>query len=453
MLVAAWATVAVPSGAIAVSLLITPAQTIQTAGQSVQLNAGAPSLSTSGPATLELFGRTIPTDLRFDGPIRPNLRWAEITQYDQLLAGLQQPQQLGQDVRDGWRAYFIRQLVIAVIVAAVLAVASLALVRRRWPVVLIGAVLAAVVAGGADGAAIATTARRLEQVPQQVRTLDELVGRSPLQVEAQTPAATGPADTVVIGDSTAAGAGNPLVPGASADDTACRRSSDAYAVAIATVSRSSVVNLACTNASIRDGLFGSQQINGRVVRPQLRSLRHMAGVRTVIVSIGANEMHWRELMALCLVASVCDDSASAAEFQQSLDSLALDYYDLLEQLAALPDHPRVIVNQYYSPLSANPTCSGRPDLNAAKARALLDRLAAFNTVLTTGAVGFGFEAVHPVFDGHELCTTQSYVQGPGDGAPLHPNAAGELAIALADEQALARPRPATPSAGATPNPT
>jgi hypothetical protein len=28
------------------------------------------------------------------------------------------------------------------------------------------------------------------------------------------------------------------------------------------------------------------------------------------------------------------------------------------------------------------------------------------------------------------------VQGPSDPAPLHPNAAGELAIALADEQAF-----------------
>jgi hypothetical protein len=28
------------------------------------------------------------------------------------------------------------------------------------------------------------------------------------------------------------------------------------------------------------------------------------------------------------------------------------------------------------------------------------------------------------------------VQGPSDPAPLHPNAAGELAVALADEQAF-----------------
>jgi hypothetical protein len=51
------------------------------------------------------------------------------------------------------------------------------------------------------------------------------------------------------------------------------------------------------------------------------------------------------------------------------------------------------------------------------------------------------------------------VQGPSDPAPLHPNAAGELAIALADEQAfpalspspvqLPAPTP-TPSASTSP---
>ena len=59
----------------------------------------------------------------------------------------------------------------------------------------------------------------------------------------------------------------------------------------------------------------------------------------------------------------------------------------------------------------------------------------------------------PPFAGHELCTADPYVQGPDDPAPLHPTATGELAIALADQQALAKllqsPAPAaSASAGA-----
>ncbi|HJY04176.1 MAG TPA: hypothetical protein VJ351_25510, partial [Streptosporangiaceae bacterium] len=57
-------------------------------------------------------------------------------------------------------------------------------------------------------------------------------------------------------------------------------------------------------------------------------------------------------------------------------------------------------------------------------------------VLAQGAQTFGFGVADPPFTGHELCTADPYVQGPGDPAPLHPTAAGELAIALADQQAL-----------------
>jgi hypothetical protein len=57
-------------------------------------------------------------------------------------------------------------------------------------------------------------------------------------------------------------------------------------------------------------------------------------------------------------------------------------------------------------------------------------------VLAQGAQVFGFTAVDPPFAGHQLCSAGSYVQGPGDPAPLHPTAAGELVIALADQQAL-----------------
>jgi hypothetical protein len=59
-------------------------------------------------------------------------------------------------------------------------------------------------------------------------------------------------------------------------------------------------------------------------------------------------------------------------------------------------------------------------------------------VLASGAKTFGFTAVVPDFSGHELCTAQPFVQGLHDNAPMHPNTAGELAIALADQQALSK---------------
>jgi lysophospholipase L1-like esterase len=452
LLLAAFIVVVVPFASIEISLLASPAQNVQAGGQSLELGADPLSLSTSGPGTLELFGESIPTTLQFRGPIRPRLRWAEVTHYDQLLLALRQPQQLGQDLRQGWSSYFVREILSSLVVAVALAALSLGLVRRRPRELVIGVLVAGLVASAGDALAVATAAEGLQQL-SQVRTLDQLVGRSPLTVETpERKAPSAASSTVVIGDSTAAGAGNPLVLNATAGDRACQRSRDSYAADIAAVNGSAVVNLACTNASIRDGLFASEFINGRIVPSQLDALDAIHGVRTVIVSIGANEMHWAQQMQLCLAAPQCDDSASSALFTQALDSFTLDYYDLLQRLAALPGPPRVIVNEYYNPLPATPSCPGRPDFTAAKSAVLLDRLTTFNAVLAAGAASFGFEAIAPSFAGHEVCTSESFVQGPGAGAPLHPNAAGELAIALADERALLNPPPPRPTSPSTPSP-
>lgn len=443
--------IVIPLASIEGSLLISPAQSVQAGGQSVALSAG-PAASASGPGTLELFGQSIPTTQQFSGPIRPRLLWAEVTHYDELLTALRDPAHLGQALRDGWSGYFVRELFITVLAAAILAALGLALLRRRWQLIVAGVALAGVVAGSLDALAITSAATGLEQL-SQVRTLDQLVGRAPLVVDPAIRKAPNPtASTVVIGDSTAAGAGNPPLAHATTEDMACRRSQDSYAADIGAVNNTTVVNLACTNASIEEGLFGPEPINAVLVPSQLAQLEAMHGVKTVIVSIGANEMHWTQLMELCLVSPQCDDSASAAWFSQALDSFTIDYYDLLQRLATLPGSPRVIINEYYDPLPAQPVCAGEPAITASKSAVLLSRLTTFNTVLADGAASFGFGAVDPSFAGHELCTQQSFVQGLDAAAPLHPNAAGEIAIALADEEALLNPGPPRPTGAATPSP-
>jgi hypothetical protein len=96
----------------------------------------------------------------------------------------------------------------------------------------------------------------------------------------------------------------------------------------------------------------------------------------------------------------------------------------------------VLVNEYYLPFGDDVGCLRRYGITQAKARLLAARLGRLNTVLAQGAGLFGFGVAAPRFTGHELCTGDPWVQGPSDPAPLHPNAAGELAIALADEQAF-----------------
>src|SRR5580704_5504695 len=150
-----WLALVVPLASIEISLLVSPSQNLEAGGQSLALSAG-PSASASGPGTLELFGQSIPTTQQFSGPIRPRLLWAEVTHYDELLAALRDPGDLGQTLRDGWSAYFVRELFITVLAATLLAALGLALLRRPWQLIVAGVVLAGVVAGGIDALAISS---------------------------------------------------------------------------------------------------------------------------------------------------------------------------------------------------------------------------------------------------------------------------------------------------------
>jgi hypothetical protein len=161
----------------------------------------------------------------------------------------------------------------------------------------------------------------------------------------------------------------------------------------------------------------------------------------VIVSVGADDLNWAAEVRYCSVTPNCNDRATAAYFQQQLASFSKDYLDLLSRLAALPGHPQIIINRYYNPFGDQPGCLSRAGLTAANLQTLTSRLTTLNAVLAKGATQFRFSSPQPDFAGHQLCTAQPYVQGLSSPAPFHPTAAGQLAIALADQAALGQPAP------------
>jgi len=419
-------------------------QTVSAAGQTAQVGAAIPSLSWSGPGELDLFGQVVPTEPRFEGPIRPLLQLTHITidpQVAQLLRS-DDPRQLklslSQQLAQGWTRYFVWETLIAAgfAVVALIAVAGIRRQSHRKMLKTVGAGLAVVVAVNIGG--ILLTARSTPAVLRSVKTLDDLVGADPL---ADTP---GPVarplpgvQAVVIGDSTAAAVGNPAVPDASALDRACGRSSQSYAADLATVNNWNVLNLACSGATIQNGLLGVQLLgNGQVAPAELDEAQLATHAKVIIVSVGADDVQWSIMTRLCAASAVCNDKVSTAYFDQLLNSFTRSYYQLLGDLADLPGSPAVLVNEYYSPFGPDIGCLARYGLTPAKEKVLLSRLGQLNTVLAEGAQVFGFGVTDPPFTGHELCTADPYVQGPQDRAPLHPNATGELAIALADQQEL-----------------
>lgn len=442
----------VAAAAIALALAVTPLQDTTIAGEEIGVGAAAPTLSWSGPGEVDLFGQRLPTTLDFAGPVRPRLTLAHIT-LDRQLASMFDPGHgtppasvaIGHALADAWIHYFVWEAAITGAAALLLTGALCGWARFPWRKTL--AVLAAtlVLAEAADLGGIMFTAYTAPARLEQVGSLTGLVGQAQLPTVAKL---TGPeratVQAVVLGDSTAAALGNPLVAHATAPDRACRRSSDAYAADLAAVNDWDVLNLACSGATIADGILGPQQAGSTTVPAQLAQARQATNTKLVIVSIGANDVGWSGLVGLCAAAPSCADSASTAYFQQSLNKFASQYVQLLEQLATLPSHPRVLINLYYNPFDPTQNCLSGHGLTPAKEQSLTTLLDALNQVLSNGATAASATPVQPDFTGHALCDTNPYVQGVGSPAPFHPTAAGELAIALADEQAL-QTAPGTPS--------
>jgi lysophospholipase L1-like esterase len=443
VLLVAGTLLAVSAASIALALRLTPDQSVSALGQTVDVGAAPPSLSTSGPGQVVLFGQTIDTGVDFIGPVRPRLVLTDISINEQV-ARLLNPgsrtetaDALGSALASGWKRYFAYEIAVAGLTALLL-LGAIAGWRRygraKTLVTLLGGLL---FVEAVNLSAIMVTAFTAPDVLRGVRSLSELVGRTE---ELPLPAAPGPAlhrfQAVVIGDSTAAGLGGPPPAHASPSDVACQRSANAFAVVLARVNGWDVQNLACSGATIERGILGPQTEGDRTLPPQLAVAKRAEDARAIVVSVGANDMQWNAMIRLCAISDTCDNQALTAYFQRSLDRFTQDYYDLLRQLVALPGRPRVLINQYYVPFDPEQDCLESSGLDTGKIDVLLERLDALNAVLANGAHTFGYRTVQPDFGGHELCTDQPYVQGLEDPAPLHPNARGQLVIALADERAL-----------------
>jgi len=436
--------VALACGAIAVALQVTPMQTVSVAGQVIQVGATAPSLSLSGPGEIDLFGQSLPTNIQFTGPVRPRLQLAQISINSELTtfvegtkaAGVERI--LGARLADGWKRYFAWETVVAGAGMLILvgALAGWRRVPHRTTIKLLAAGL--LIAEALNVGAIMVTTYSAPALLQQVHSLSALVGSqtSPPRIDpAKKPLRR--VQAVVIGDSTAAGAGLALAPGPTA--RACGRSADSYAADLSSVNRWKVLNLACDGATISQGLLGPQVHNGVRLPPQLAQAERATRASVIIVSVGADDLNWAAVLRYCSVTPNCNDRATQAYFQQQLASFSRDYLDLLSRLAALPNHPQVIINRYYNPFGTVPGCLGPAGLTTANLQTLTSRLATLNAVLAKGATQFRFSSPQPDFTGHELCSTQPYVQGLGAAAPFHPTAAGQLAIALADQAVLRQP--------------
>ena len=175
---------------------------------------------------------------------------------------------------------------------------------------------------------------------------------------------------VALGDSVAAGEGNPEASGGWLDPPCHRSSAAGFEVAahrLAEVDQHrsiTFVSLACSGAEIHEGLLGSYagiapRSDGTAYPAQVKRLKRLAKARhgkgkdpavdAVLVSIGANDVQFSTVARKCAI-SIGDCSGAEEErLSQSLKALDDSYDELGKELRVAAPGAPVFVTEYFDP--------------------------------------------------------------------------------------------------------
>ena len=233
---------------------------------------------------------------------------------------------------------------------------------------------------------------------------------------------------IALGDSVAAGVG--LTP--DSGSSACDRTDQSYAHIIASDKHYSLTNLACSSATLAEGINGGQTVNQLLIKPQLTQLYAVKNPKLITLTIGANDSGWLQLLGKCYQ-SECGGAIDRAVFQQQVASMQTSLTDTLKQIRAhYSVAPTIVVAGYYRvfPEQVTATCTDLTGIDAqelAWGREMQDSLnnAVWTAVSDAGAINYA----QGDFTGHELCTDDPWVQGLTDKQPYHPTAQGQIVIA------------------------
>jgi lysophospholipase L1-like esterase len=235
---------------------------------------------------------------------------------------------------------------------------------------------------------------------------------------------------VALGDSVAAGVGLKT----DSDVSACNRTDESYPHQAASALNYKLTNLACSGATIPAGINGPQDVNGLMAKPQLDQLfAQSTRPKLISLTVGANDANWTTVFAKCYT-GICGSAEDTAGVKQRL---ALVSTNLQKALTQIQQHygtnpPRVVVTGYHQvfPASVATNCA---DLAGVDANELVwgrQQQAAINDVIQSSVKTYAFARYAPVdFSGHELCTSDPWVQGLTDKQPYHPTEAGQTAFA------------------------
>lgn len=233
---------------------------------------------------------------------------------------------------------------------------------------------------------------------------------------------------IALGDSVAAGQG--LVP-ADGSDPVCDVSAGAYPSAVAASVGLPYSNFACSGATAGD-LVSEQHLDntGRDIEPQLDRAFADGTPRLITITAGANDLYWQYFVRQCYTDS-CGSDADKAVIASLRSVLKLKLKYALQEIRSRSggNPPRVVLTGYYQPLSSRCT-SQISSLTRSEVNWFNQQISKLNSTIRSTTSGYSFARYASVsFSGHELCTTDPWVQGIDSPAPLHPTEAGQQAIA------------------------
>lgn len=234
---------------------------------------------------------------------------------------------------------------------------------------------------------------------------------------------------VAMGDSVAAGVG---LSGDS-DSSACDRTNQSYPQQVASALTYKLTNLACSGATLPEGILGSQDVNQLAVAPQITRLLALPKPDVVTLTVGANDTHWTTIIASCY-SSVCGGDAQTATVNADLTTVSTNLSSTLGQIQTSygAGVPKVLVTGYHQvfPGVGVATCSDLTGIDASElawGRQLQTRL---NDTIIQAVKKYSIARYVAVdFSGHELCTANPWVQGLSDQQPYHPTQAGQAEFA------------------------
>jgi lysophospholipase L1-like esterase len=232
-----------------------------------------------------------------------------------------------------------------------------------------------------------------------------------------------------LGDSVAAGLGLPAGSAATAADQACGRSSQGYPYNVAAQQKLRLIDAACSGAKAGD-LFTKQAVSGPNITAQLDTAFAGGTPKLITVTAGANDAHWLEFLRACY-ASNCNTASTTTLANGYLKLLSLKLHAAMSGISERSNGspPRVVFTGYYNPVSAD--CANRQtNVTSGELNWLSAEVSALNQTIKNAVSGYPNASFAPVdFSGHDICSSDPWIQGLNDPAPFHPTAQGQRQIA------------------------